>query len=206
MINFIRYLRFSRWKFLESRRLKKKINSLPLTAPLKIIIGAGPTNMEGWISTDLPYFDITNQKHWKKYFHKRKINKLLAEHVLEHLSEEQVKELLATAFKYLNHHGVFRIAVPDAYHPNKEYIDAVKQGGFDIGADTHQSFWNYKTLTQTSTFAGYTKYILLEYADEYGLIHCSDFDEADGIIKRSKSKNFQYHISNYSSLIIDLIK
>lgn len=206
MNKYIKQIRYKRWIFLESNRLKNKISHLPKSIPLKIILGAGPSCYEGWISSDLPYFDITKKEHWEKYFTKRKIDNLLAEHVIEHLDELQVKEVLLFAFQYLQKGGIFRIAVPDAFHPNPEYIEAVKPNGNGQGADDHKTFWNYNSLPQLAISSGFESANILEYADENKIIHCSDFDNSNGVIQRSKSKNHKSPILDYSSLIVDIIK
>ncbi len=61
---------------------------------INLIIGAGSFKFKGWISTDIATLDVTNENHFKKYFKDKKINKIFAEHVLEHLTSEDLESLL----------------------------------------------------------------------------------------------------------------
>lgn len=68
---------------------------------IKIIVGAAKTTFNGWISTDLPFLDITKKNQWHFIFGKRRIDNLLSEHVLEHLSEEYGTIALNNIYFYL---------------------------------------------------------------------------------------------------------
>jgi len=173
---------------------------------LNIVIGAGQTSFNGWISTDYPVFDITSEKHWKFLFKKSSIDKMLAEHVLEHLTEKQVAKVFSFSYQYLKRDGVFRFAVPDGYNSNAEYINAIRPGGWDIGADDHKVLWNQELFTEIASKNGFNVQ-LLEYYDMFGVFHSMPFEIADGYIFRCKNNNYiDKNVPNYSSLVIDLIK
>ena len=203
MIHYLKFIRKKIRIFKNRNRLKRIIHR---EAILQIIIGAGGTSYDGWVSTDLPQFNVIREKDWEYYFTTNKPIRLLAEHVLEHLTIEQVEKTLYIAYHYLRHKGVFRIAVPDAFHKSKEYLDAVKPGGWDAGAEDHKTFWNIEKLKNVGLKTGY-KVIPLEYFDEKHIFHMADYDDKNGYIKRSK-KNFyiDQNVPDYTSLIIDLIK
>jgi predicted SAM-dependent methyltransferase len=173
---------------------------------MQVILGAGNTCYNGWISTDQPLFNILNETDWKRYFNKKPPHKLLAEHVLEHLSPEENKKALMLAYKHLISGGSFRIAVPDANHENTVYLEAVKPGGWDAGADDHKTFWDVDLFTQIAESAGF-KVIPLEFYDNQHIFHITDYTNDNGYIERSrKNKYVDVNVPDYTSLIMDLIK
>ena len=68
-------------------KLKFKINK---NEKIKLIIGAGGTHFNSWISTDKDISDIAKLLVWEKYFRNKKIDNILAEHVFEHLKFKEV--------------------------------------------------------------------------------------------------------------------
>lgn len=201
-MNLITKIRRTRWVLTGRWKIKQKINAAAKSGcKIKIILGSGGTNYEGWIATDLPHFDITKENDWKYFFSKHKIDNLLAEHVLEHLTEEEVNIVLSNAYKYLKPGGIFRIAVPDAFHPNPNYIEMTKPP-----FDGHKSFWNYKTFSSVAVKYKF-QINLLEYFDENKKIHRHSFSNNDGYIARSSLNVFlKGYTDDYTSLVIDLIK
>ncbi len=174
---------------------------------IKLIVGAGGTEYEGWFATDIYTLDITNEKHFKKYFKKKKIDKILAEHVLEHLTDEQLKRTCRNFYKYSSPAVNIRIAVPDGFHTNPEYINKVKPGGTGEGAMDHKNLFNYQTLSKLfEDFKFSAKPV--EFWDENGNLHDNFSNDENGYIKRSlinDERNIN-GIPNYTSLIIDFVK
>jgi len=174
---------------------------------IEIVVGAGPTNYKGWFSTDIVTLDLTNENHFKKYFTKKRINKILAEHVLEHLSGQDLKLMLTNFYNYTSEDVNIRIAVPDGFHNNAEYINMVKPGGTGEGAKEHKNLFNHLSLS--SLFEEYNfRAILVEYWDELGIFHRGYMNDENGYVKRSfinDSRN-KDGLPNYTSLIIDFRK
>ena len=112
--------------------------SLESGRPLKVIIGAGETLYDGWIATDIPALNILKQQHWALLFKTESIDRLLAEHVIEHLTPAQFGEFLRIARMFLAADGQIRFAVPDGHHPDGAYIERVRPGGTGEGADDHK--------------------------------------------------------------------
>ncbi|MFT4661269.1 MAG: putative SAM-dependent methyltransferase [Patiriisocius sp.] len=195
-------LRRNRWIYIERKRIRKKIES---TNNPKIIIGAGTTNYKDWIKSDYPFFDITSDQHWEYLFAKRKANKILCEHVLEHFTPEDNEIILRKVYNHLDINGSIRIAVPDKNHPDKRYIDYVKPGGQGDGSDDHKSFWDHESYSTLLKNIGFDVK-LLEYCDKSGEIHQSKYDLKNGIVNRSLSYDFKGNVANYSSLILDAVK
>jgi predicted SAM-dependent methyltransferase len=174
---------------------------------LKIIIGSANTRQEGWISTNYPLLNLTDESSFSEILGKNSVNNFLAEHVWEHLSEDEVVEANLNCFKYLKNGGVLRIAVPDGFHPDPNYIAQVEPRGFGPGADDHKILFDYKTLSTMLANSGFIVK-LIEWFDENGEFHSESWDTENGMIKRSSrydprnSKN----PTAYTSLIIDAIK
>jgi predicted SAM-dependent methyltransferase len=103
------------------RELSKKIrNNNP---DLKIVVGAGGIYDEGWISTDKDNLNLLKESDWKRLFTKNLISLILAEHIWEHLTEEDSCTAARNCYRYLRRVGHLRIAVPDGINPDPKYID-----------------------------------------------------------------------------------
>ena len=111
---------------------------------LKIIIGSADTKYKGWLITDMPWFDITNLSTMRKYFQNYKVSNILAEHVFEHLKLQDGYIAIQNLKEILKRGGKIRIAVPDGYHSNLDYINLVKPGG--TGDADHKELYNYKSI------------------------------------------------------------
>jgi predicted SAM-dependent methyltransferase len=139
------------------------------------------------------------------------LNALLAEHVWEHLTEEQALIAAKNCFNYLQPGAYLRVAVPDGFHPSKEYIAWITNGGLKSGADDHKVLYNDRTLSRVFIDAGF-QVRLLEYFDKNGIFHFEEWDSNDGFISRSKrcdsSINWRWPglSITYTSIIIDAIK
>jgi predicted SAM-dependent methyltransferase len=174
---------------------------------IQIIVGAGPTKYKGWFSTDIVTLDVTNVNHFEKYFKKRKINKVLAEHVLEHLTKNEIELMISNFQKYSSNDINIRIAVPDGFHGHKDYIDKVKPAGSGVGAEDHKHLFNYKTLSELFEKQNFKSY-LTEYWDENGNFQSYYTNDENGFVKRSflnDNRNLD-GIPHYTSLIIDFRK
>jgi predicted SAM-dependent methyltransferase len=171
---------------------------------LKVMIGAGITEYDGWVTTDIPAFDILKHEHWAVLFQPDSVNRMLAEHVFEHLTIEQFQDFLRIARIYLADGGRIRIAIPDGYHSDPAYIEHVRPGGIGEGADDHKVLYTCDLMTELLTAQGYG-YQFLEYFDSDGVFHQVEWDVNDGFIKRSAQydkRNLNGKLA-YTSLIVD---
>jgi predicted SAM-dependent methyltransferase len=174
---------------------------------MKLIIGAAETYHEGWVSTDKSQLDVTKEADWVKILGDSKADKILSEHVWEHLTIEDSRAANQNVFDFLKPGGHYRIAVPDGLHPDQSYIDYVKPGGYGAGAMDHKILYTHATLSEELSKCGF-EIKKLEYWDEMGNFHYSPWEVEDGKIERSK--RFDDRNSGgalkYTSLIIDAIK
>lgn len=184
-----------------------KFKTLVKKTPRKIIVGAGGVFHDGWVPSDIGYFNILKPGEWQKYFHKNSIDAILAEHVWEHLTKDEGAMAANLCFQYLKKGGYIRIAVPDGMSPNQEYIEYVRPSGKGLGADDHKILYDYKSLKEILEVSGF-KVDLLEYYDENGIFHFKEWDPRDGKINRSKrfdERNLDNNL-NYTSIIVDAKK
>lgn len=166
----------------------------------KIILGCGPrsaTRNPGWLPTDRYVIDVTNKETLLKWWEPGTITAFLAEHVWEHLTEDEAINANAIIFEFLKPGGWFRVAVPDGYNPDPAHIEHIKVGGDN---QYHQQLYNYKSMTSQLEKAGF-KIDLIEYYDEHGKFNTTPWDEAKGFVKRtSRTKK------RVPSLLIDATK
>ncbi|MBB6461363.1 class I SAM-dependent methyltransferase [Flammeovirga kamogawensis] len=173
----------------------------------KLVVGSSYIFQEGWVPSDIHALNILNEKDWNSYFRKGSINNILGEHVWEHLHPKDGLIAASNCFSYLKKGGILRIAVPDGFHQNTEYIKKVEPGGTGAGADDHKVLYNYQSLETMLQEAGFTTR-KLEYFDESHQFHQNPWKEENGFIQRS-FKNDKRNLDgkpNYTSLIIDGIK
>jgi predicted SAM-dependent methyltransferase len=174
----------------------------------KLIIGSGGVDSgNDWISTDVNILDVTSHVNWTRLFKGIRLKNIMAEHVWEHLTEEQATLANANCFDFLQKGGGLRIAIPDGYHPDEAYIEHVRVGGSGPGADDHKVLYTYRMLKERLERAGF-EVNLLEYWDETGKFHFVDWSNDGGLISRSRryDDRNQGGQLKYTSLIVDAIK
>ena len=186
---------------LEIEKLRRRIAA---AKPLNVVIGGGQRPYEGWIFTDRDFLDVTQPEDWRILFNQDSIDRILCEHMLEHLTEAQASVALGECYRYLKHGGLLRLAVPDGYRRDAAYIAEAAPPN-----DGHQVFYNIDTLTQLLSSIGF--YVSpLEYFDRDEKFHAQPWDETEGMIVRSarfdQQKNFQRGDLYYTSLIVDARK
>ncbi|MHB8337440.1 MAG: class I SAM-dependent methyltransferase [Ignavibacteriaceae bacterium] len=207
------YKKFKQWVYrslIPIIRLLKYLNWLNYRkthATICLLVGAGKSKFNDWFNTDIHTLDVTNESDFYKYFSTRKINKILAEHVLEHLTDEQLFLMIGNFLKFSEKDINIRIAVPDGYHADKNYIDRVKPLGSGEGALDHKNLFTYQTLSELFEKHGF-KSNLKEYWDENGLFHSNYQNDYNGFIERSflNDERNKDGKPNYTSLIIDFTK
>ena len=183
-----------------SYRLRKSLKK----RTWKITLGAGGLYDKEWIPTDVYELDITKDSDWERFFDYNSIDAMIAEHIWEHLSTQDGLRAAKNCYKYLKPGKKLRVAVPDGYHPNPEYIRNVKVGGVGPGASDHKVLYTYRTLKVLFESAGF-EVRLSEYYDEDGKFH-EEWTIQDGMIYRSAKRSKDGEILLNASLIIDALK
>lgn len=172
-----------------------------------INIGSADVNPDNkWIATDLDVLDCTITSDWYRMLLFLKVDKIMAEHVWEHLTLEQSNMALANCYKFLKKGGTLRIAVPDGFHSDENYIEDVKPMGKGSGSHDHKVLYDYKLLSECFEKVGFNV-TLLEYWDENNNFHYIDWSDENGHIRRSRRyDNRNKNRLEYTSLIIEGIK
>jgi predicted SAM-dependent methyltransferase len=192
---------------------------------LNVIIGARETAQPGWVSTDLRSdvapLDMRDGASWARYFAPDSIDRILCEHVLEHLWPEEAMTAFWNFHKYLKRGGRVRIAVPDANNPDPRYQEHSRPGGawqwfarlvhYAPDEPMHKTHWDFQSLSALLERAGFRP-VLLEWFDAAGVFHRNAWDKADGDVRRSF--NSDYNVNYWQawlgwqnlSLIIDAFK
>jgi predicted SAM-dependent methyltransferase len=126
--------------------------------------------------------------------------------VWEHLHSDEAEAANSNCFEFLEPGGRLRIAVPDGFHPNAEYIEQVRPGGTGCGAEDHKVLYDYKLMVKQLEKTGF-EVSLLEYWDENGTFHYQEWSPIDGPIARSKNYDPRNQGASlvYTSLIVDAI-
>ena len=198
MLSRIRKLR---WTLIGKRQIRQAIVRAAARGEVKVVLGASITSFEGWISTDLPHFNILRAADWKRAFGKVRADNLLAEHVFEHLTEEQVRTGIRFCHHYLKPGGRLRIAVPDANHPNPAYLKMVLPP-----ADDHRSSWTIERISGLLNGCGFRVEPLEFYSAGHELT-ALPIAPSQGPVSRSiQRKDLAPLIEGYSSLIVDAVK
>lgn len=173
------------------------------TGDVRLIIGAAGTYFAGWVPTDQDLLDLLKPDTWRAWLEESSVTAIVAEHVWEHLDEDEGLTAARTCYSFLAPGKHIRIAVPDAFKPDPEYHELCKVGG----RDGHKVFYDYKSLSCVFRSAGFTV-TLLEYWDEKGEFHENEWSSADGHIGRSRRFDRRNKSGGlvYTSLIADALK
>lgn len=186
-------------------RLQKAVKN---NEPICIVIGAADTQLgTRFFSTNIRFLDVTKESDWFFLFNKTKIKIILAEHVFEHIDSACCIQAFKNIYEYLDSGGRFRIAVPDGYNPDQEYIRNIIPGGCGPGAHDHKQVYNIDNLSEQLLQVGFKVYPI-EYYDKSGNYIANELNNDFGFIHRS-SKNGTPNKSfsgSHLSLIIDAIK
>lgn len=182
-------------------------NGEPRSDLIRVVVGAAGRYDSGWMPTSIKDLNILLRDDWERHFRADSIDAILAEHVLEHLTPDDALIALSNCYKFLKPNGYLRLAVPDGFHPDKHYIDYVKVNGSGPGSDDHKVLYTYKTLQKLLEKAGFS-IKFLEYFDEDGKFHFSEWSTEKGTIHRSKSLDPRNKngVLAYTSIIVDVYK
>lgn len=157
---------------------------------LKVHLGAGPINIQGWVSIDArhaPHIHLESEGFALDEFADGAISEIYMCHVLEHFSFEEIKAILRNLHKKLKVGGLLRLSVPDfdslvtVYHSNGNNLELIKlalMGGQDYAHNFHKSVFNRATLSRLLIEHGFIQAETWETYAEFG-VHIGDWSEAN---------------------------
>jgi predicted SAM-dependent methyltransferase len=164
----------------------------------KVQLGAGASRLKGWLNTDiepgdgLAYLDATKPFP----FEDGSIHYIFSEHVIEHLTYEEGKTMIAEAFRVLAPGGRMRVSTPDM----KQFIAL-----FDPKpSDEARAYLDGKRMWhEWPNDANAATIILNLQMSSWGHKFMYDFDTLAGALSRAgftSPEQFEENISNHDHL------
>lgn len=194
-------------RWIRRHKRRRKLKMMANQNPCRIVVGASGIVPDGWAGSEVEDLNLLDPDQWSEYFRPESVDSIVAEHVWEHLTLLDGFTAAITCYQYLRPYGYLRVAVPDGWHPDPEYVDAVKPGGSGAGSDDHQVLYNHESLAELFSAVGF-EILHLEHFDQQGKFHYSLWDPDDGMIRRSRRfdwRNTDEEL-NYTSVILDAVK
>lgn len=167
-------------------------------AGLKLHLGSGAINLQGWINVDARSYNhthIVSDGFELCQFVDGAISEIYMCHVLEHFSFDESEALLKSLKAKLCPGGLLRISVPDfdklinIYKLSDCDIDNVKfalMGGQDYQYNFHKSLYNLKSLRQLLTKCGYRNVLEWDAISDFGIDlgdwSSANFRTAQGVV------------------------
>lgn len=118
---------------------------------IKLVVGSSGLYEKDWIPSEYYFLNLLKEQDWFIYFKENQIDNILSEHVWKHLTLKDGEIAAKTCFKFLKSGGRLRVAVPDGFHPNEEYINYVKPGGVGM-VQVLMTIKYYITITLLARF------------------------------------------------------
>lgn len=155
---------------------------------LKIHLGPGPINLQGWVNIDArhaPHIHLHSDVFTLNEFADGAISEIYMCHVLEHFSFEEVSLLLCNLSKKLKMGGVIRLSVPDfdrlvrVYEANGNDLELIKfalMGGQGYEYNFHKSVFNREVLAKHLVSSGFDHVVEWDTLEEFG-VHLGDWSE-----------------------------
>lgn len=155
---------------------------------LKIHLGAGPINIQGWVNIDArqaPHIHLRSEGFTLNEFADGAVSEIYMCHVLEHFSFEEVERILCNFHKKLKVGGVLRLSVPDfdclinVYHANDNNLELIKfalMGGQDYAYNYHKCVFNRAILKNQLAAYGFAHMAEWDTLEDFG-VHLRDWSE-----------------------------
>ncbi len=209
-IFFRKLIKFFYYKF---RFINLKLNLIFTKNNVNLIIGAALTKQKGWFSTNEEWLDITKENHWNRLFNSNKrVKKILAEHVFEHLTLQEMRNALKLIYENMILGGSLRVAVPDGNNQNSEYRKNCGINGIGADAADHKQFITFEIFREEALKVGFEVKLIEGYLKNKQLIS-EEFDYDLGYVIRSRrninnllSKEGWDFTDANTSLIVDCFK
>lgn len=148
---------------------------------LKIHLGAGPINIQGWINIDArdaSHIHLQSSGFDLNEFADRAVSEIYMCHVFEHFSFEESRSVLKTLHKKLKVGGVLRLSVPDfdqllaIYHASGNDLEPIKMalmGGQEYEYNFHKSIFNKALLSNLLKSSGFVAVQTWRTLDDFGI-------------------------------------
>jgi len=187
-----------------TRLLRRQIESRDR---IRLAIGSESHCSEDWIPAEIDQIDLVNPASWSSFFQKSSLDAILAEHVWEHLSEQDGKTAARNCFQFLRPGGYLRVAVPDGFHPSQQRRTLQRLGGSELGTGGCATLYNHYSFADAFLAVGF-QVQLIEFFDQEGVFHSNHWDVSKGLVKRTllfDERNIAQPFA-YTSLVLDAVK
>ena len=167
--------------FLKNMNKPEVIYPKQQTGGLKIHLGAGPINIQGWVNVDArddDHVHLVAKGFELAEFSDGTISEIYMCHVLEHFSFSEAEEVLKNLMAKLRVDGVIRLSVPDfdklieVYLENDKDLDSIKlaiMGGQEYEFNFHKSIYNHGNLTRLLKECGYVDVVSWDTETDFGI-------------------------------------
>jgi predicted SAM-dependent methyltransferase len=164
----------------KNRNLPEPIFINNLNPGLKVHIGTGEINLQGWINIDarnFPHVHIVSDDMKLSEFSDNSIDEIYLCHILEHISYKNAEIFLKNLHNKLKSGGIIRIAVPSfdsiikIYHHSNNDFNIIKyalMGGQDYEYNFHKSMYNYNSLSSVLKNSNFHKISKWETIEDFG--------------------------------------
>jgi len=148
---------------------------------LRIHLGAGPINIQGWVNIDAcdgPHIHMQTSGFDLKEFSDGAVSEIYMCHVLEHFSFDEVTSLLHVVRKKLHSGGLLRLSVPDfdklvaIYQANNNDLDLIKNalmGGQEYKYNFHKAVFNESALSDLLISCGFSNIKTWSAVEDFGV-------------------------------------
>lgn len=166
---------------IKNRDKPEVIYSEKIADGLRIHLGAGPVNIQGWVNIDARAYEHTHlvAKNFElAEFADGTISEIYMCHVLEHFSFVEAEALLRNLKRKLRSGGVIRISVPcfdkliAVYAAGNNDLDLIKlaiMGGQDYEFNFHKSIYNNESLVRLLETCGYIDIMEWDTKADFGV-------------------------------------
>lgn len=147
---------------------------------LRIHLGAGPINIQGWVNIDAREFAHTHVRSNSLLlpeFSDGQVQEIYLCHVLEHFSFEEGRELITSLREKLAVGGILRISVPDFSklaeiyvqgHGDLELIKYALMGGQDYEYNFHKAAFDDDSLAKLLGQCGFDNVVAWTTEEDFG--------------------------------------
>ena len=151
--------------FLFRVRIIKTISFSDLKKPIKLNIGGGAERKKGYVGVDIKPFPNCIVHDCTKPFPlpDDSVQRIISEHLLEHLQQNEILDLLNECYRILENKGVLRIGVPDYNNPkDKPYL----LKGHDNRFPHHKTLTTYDLMKSVIEKSYFRKYFFIIFGKE----------------------------------------
>jgi len=171
------------WLALAPHQGSKDLPIYPSVAPegVKLHIGCGTVNVQGWINMDaraFPHTHIVSKGFDLEMFTDGAVSQIYLCHVLEHFSYHEIQGILAKFHKKLAKGGRIYISVPDfdklvsvfsENQGNLNIINGALMGGQEYEYNFHRAMFTAATLGASLQQAGFNHVAPWQVTDVFGV-------------------------------------